>query len=1050
MRSAPRCGGLALRACLSSPRLPAPRRAAAVGALTACAWLLSAATAAGQFVWVNPAAGDWMTSTNWSPTGVPNTAAATATFSGSITGPTTVTLGSAVTVSSVSFTDVNRTSATAAYTIGGGATPGITFSNGSSDNLISAGGFTVTNQAFATNLTVSGSQPLSVTNNAAPGLNTLTLNGNVTGAGGTALNVGGQSDTTINGAVTGFGALTKTGGGTLTLTSVGNSYNNTVINGGTVSVASDSALGSTLPGTGGITLNGGALRITDATFATARTITLGAGGGLIDVRASSGTSVPGLGGVISGSGSLTFDGGAYVNLQAINTYTGATVIKNAGVSLVSDVFGSDGRLSNTSSITIRGGLGGQVGILTLDNSGGNDNVRIPTTAPITLNGGLFATVAPAAGANTSNFGALTVNGYGILFANQLPGGGVGTIVLNFGALTRGDPFTTLYVGGNVGGTLAPGTNTQIKFASGISSPGGSGQSIGIVPWVGGDRGAFTGTPPAPSGAPSGVAETLYTYDANGLRALDSRANTNFVQITTGALQAGKNNALTGDPAAMAGNLSIQSLVINPNSTQNSNINGTGILTVTSGAIANIQPLTFNGPTLAFGANTGFLWVGNDFTISGASTITGTNGLVVSSNTLDANGNSLILTNTANPNTFSGGLYLNGTARAAFDTSDTQLGAAGQPITLRGGSLRFIGAGSVTLATGGVNRPLVMDTAGGSINVETAGATLTVPGVVSGSDALTKLGPGTLVLANTANTYQGGTTISGGTLAVAGVGSLGSGAVQLDGGTLQFNGPGNLTVGVTNTGASTVNTNSNAVTFSGVVSGTGASLTKAGAGALRLTGNNTFTGNTVVSGGALLVNNTAGSGTGYGSVTVQSGGTLGGTGTIGGAVSVASGGTLAPGDGPGRLTVQGATTLASGSTFKVSLNGATAGTGYNQLTVTAGGSINLGGATLGGSLGYAATASDKLFIIDNQNPTGGLSGTFNGLPDGATVTLAGGTAVIHYFGDFGTGSLTGGNDVVLTNFVPVPEPSHVMLLGAGGILALRELLKRYGRRRAAAA
>ena len=81
------------------------------------------------------------------------------------------------------------------------------------------------------------------------------------------------------------------------------------------------------------------------------------------------------------------------------------------------------------------------------------------------------------------------------------------------------------------------------------------------------------------------------------------------------------------------------------------------------------------------------------------------------------------------------------------------------------------------------------------------------------------------------------------------------------------------------------------------------LTKLGAGTLTFTSTNGYTGGTMVSNGTLLVNNTVGSGTGTGAVTVVSGATLGGTGTIRGPVTIASGGVLAPGNGGvGTLTI----------------------------------------------------------------------------------------------------------------------------------------------------
>ena len=83
----------------------------------------------------------------------------------------------------------------------------------------------------------------------------------------------------------------------------------------------------------------------------------------------------------------------------------------------------------------------------------------------------------------------------------------------------------------------------------------------------------------------------------------------------------------------------------------------------------------------------------------------------------------------------------------------------------------------------------------------------------------------------------------------------------------------------------------------------------------------------------------------GSVQVNSGGIVKGTGTIAGPVNFASGSTLAPGTSPGILTVTGAVTMTSGANYSIQLNGNAPGTGYSQLNLTGGGSINLNNATL---------------------------------------------------------------------------------------------------------
>src|SRR5262249_8269645 len=160
-------------------------------------------------------------------------------------------------------------------------------------------------------------------------------------------------------------------------------------------------------------------------------------------------------------------------------------------------------------------------------------------------------------------------------------------------------------------------------------------------------------------------------------------------------------------------------------------------------------------------------------------------------------------------------------------------------------------------------------------------------------------------------------------------------------------------------------------ISAVISGSpGAGLTKAGAGTLRLLGNNTYTGTTTVQAGRLVVDGSQGS-----SNVVLAGGTLDGVGTVG--AIMASGGTLSPG-GPqptGVLTARGNVALASAATFGVRLNGTSAGSGYDQLNVT--GTVNLNsdlgaGATLALSVGFASAMGDSFTIL---TATGGITGTF---------------------------------------------------------------------------
>ncbi|MFL5329473.1 MAG: beta strand repeat-containing protein [Gemmataceae bacterium] len=135
--------------------------------------------------------------------------------------------------------------------------------------------------------------------------------------------------------------------------------------------------------------------------------------------------------------------------------------------------------------------------------------------------------------------------------------------------------------------------------------------------------------------------------------------------------------------------------------------------------------------------------------------------------------------------------------------------------------------------------------------------------------------------------------------------------------------------------------------------------------------------------------------------VQVDGTLGGSGSVG-TVTVSGTGKVAPGNSPGKLTT-GNITFNTNSIFSVELNGAVAGTGYDQISVN--GTVNLGNATLNTSYnGFSIPGGQVFRVIDNDGADA-VTGTFNGLPDGATISVGAAICTISYVGG-------DGNDVTI--------------------------------------
>lgn len=199
---------------------------------------------------------------------------------------------------------------------------------------------------------------------------------------------------------------------------------------------------------------------------------------------------------------------------------------------------------------------------------------------------------------------------------------------------------------------------------------------------------------------------------------------------------------------------------------------------------------------------------------------------------------------------------------------------------------------------------------------------------------------------------------------------------------------------------TINGNGTTVIL-GLITGSGG-VTKEGLGISLLFSNNNYTGATTVNGGILIVDGSQPS-----SVISLTGGALGGTGTTGPVTT--SGGIISAGtltSPTGVLSIHGNLLLGSMSAFAPKVNGNTAGSGYDQLNVT--GTVDVSTGVLVPAIipGFTPNVGDVYTIVNNDG-TDPVSGTFVGLPEGASITMPGGIRFqITYNG--GTG-----NDISIT-------------------------------------
>ncbi len=526
-----------------------------------------------------------------------------------------------------------------------------------------------------------------------------------------------------------------------------------------------------------------------------------------------------------------YSGGLYINNGIVQSqFSGAL---GSGTGQIAD--GGALELSNVGTTTNNINLAG-TGV---DNGGAIHNVAGTNTLSGTLTQTSATRYAADAGTTLNLTGNLTGSGTNTTFA------GAGTI--NVSQVTTGsgkvtvESGTVTYTGGNANTytgstTVSSGADLNLNKTAGTNAIGSGGLVVnsGTVTLQQSNQIANSATV-----ALNGTGTLNLNNQAETIARLDTTTNSTVALGTSGALtlSAGSvtnstlNGNLTGGASSVLNVAGLSNVYVNQD---NTGFTGT----------TNVQSGTLNISTNeAVGSGAINVASGGNFQIQGGLNIDNT----VTLNGTGTGGNGA-LQNFTGSNTLSGSVVLGSDARVETNTGTLTL------------------SGTVT----GTGNTL---TVGGTANTVISGT------LANGTGGLIKDESGTLTLSG-ANTYTGATTVSGGTLIAANDAALGTSAT---GTTVNSGATLALTNDITIAGEALTNNGlldnrSGTNTYAGVISGTGD--VEVNAGQLTLSGANTFSGDiTVTSGTTLVAASDDALGSGGGTTTVLSGGTLELTGGI---------------------------------------------------------------------------------------------------------------------------------------------------------------------------